>query len=107
MLGNRAATRAMLLLLAFLGFSSFAAAWTKEDHEIFRLNDEVVSTEGRNVTFYSLLNIKPNANRTVINKAWRQLSVNMHPDKAYNVWLRNYDKPPKVATQAAVLLFRD
>jgi len=41
-----------LRLVLFAVLLVVAAAWTKEDYEIFRLNDEVTATEGHNVTFY-------------------------------------------------------
>ncbi|EME39506.1 hypothetical protein DOTSEDRAFT_47994 [Dothistroma septosporum NZE10] len=72
---------------------ALAAAWSKEDHEIFRLRDEVIASEGHNVTFYSFLGIKPNANQDEINKAYRKLSRTLHPDKARSTWIANYNKP--------------
>lgn len=41
-----------LRLALFAVLLVVAAAWTKEDYEIFRLNDEVIAAEGHNVTFY-------------------------------------------------------
>lgn len=41
-----------LRLVLFAVLLVLAAAWTKEDYEIFRLNDEISATEGHNVTFY-------------------------------------------------------
>ena len=32
-------------------------AWTKEDHEIFRLRDEVDASEGPEVSFYDFLGV--------------------------------------------------
>lgn len=89
--------RAALLLLVVL--ASFAAAWSKEDHEIFRLNDEVQKSEGLNATFYSFLGIKPNAGPDDINKAYRKLSRTIHPDKARSAWIANYNKPPPIKAQ--------
>ena len=53
MLGSRAAS----VLLALVLLVSFTAAWTKEDHEIFRLNDEVTSAEERQNTFTQMMEI--------------------------------------------------
>lgn len=90
--------RLHLLLLA--AFVAVAAAWSKEDHEIFRLNDEVKKSEGANATFYSFLAIKPNAGPDEINKAYRKLSRTLHPDKAQANWVANYNKPTPVKTKA-------
>lgn len=57
------------------------AAWTKEDHEIFRLRDEIKAYEGPDVTFYDFLGVKSNANQEDIVKAYRQKSKLLHPDK--------------------------
>lgn len=43
-----------LRLALFAVLLVVAAAWTKEDYEIFRLNDEVTTTEGHNITFYGI-----------------------------------------------------
>ena len=86
-------TRAAILCIACL--LTLAAAWTKEDHEIFRLRDEVQASEGSNQTFYSFLGIRPGANNDDINKAYRKLSRTLHPDKARSNWLANYNTPPK------------
>ncbi|KAL1595822.1 hypothetical protein SLS60_009512 [Paraconiothyrium brasiliense] len=63
-------------------FAAFAAAWTKEDHEIFRLRDEVALHHGENVTFYDLLGVKPSASQDQLTKAYRKRSREAHPDKA-------------------------
>lgn len=89
--------RAALLLL--VGLVAFAAAWTKEDHEIFRLRDEVSAHEGSDSTFYSFLGIKPSANQEEINKAYRKLSRTLHPDKARSNWLASINTPKKPQTK--------
>ena len=91
--------RLHLLLLA--AFVAIAFAWSKEDHEIFRLNDEVQKSEGSNATFYSFLAIRPNAGPDEINKAYRKLSRTLHPDKARAGWIANYNKPPPVKKTGA------
>lgn len=85
--------RVAIVLLACL--VALTLAWSKEDHEIFRLRDEVITNEGSNATFYSLLGVKPNANTDEITKAYRKLSKRMHPDKARSNWLASYNTPPK------------
>ncbi|KAF2725559.1 hypothetical protein K431DRAFT_280926 [Polychaeton citri CBS 116435] len=81
------------LLLAFLVSASYA--WSKEDHEIFRLKDEVQLSEGHNATFYSFLGVRPSATQDEINKAYRKLSRSLHPDKARANWIARYNTPPK------------
>jgi hypothetical protein len=80
-----------LLLIACL--TALALAWSKEDHEIFRLRDEVADNEGHNVTFYSWLGIKPSANQKDIDTAYRKLSRSLHPDKAQSNFIANYNLP--------------
>ena len=41
-----------LFLLLCSGLLALVAAFTKEDHEIFRLRDEIQASEGPEVTFY-------------------------------------------------------
>lgn len=86
-------TALRLLLLAV--FAVFVAAWSKEDHEIFRLRQEVIASEGHNVTFYDFLGIKPNAKQTDIVKAYRKKSKLIHPDKAKRAFIASRAKPPK------------
>ncbi|KAK3393464.1 hypothetical protein B0H63DRAFT_458273 [Podospora didyma] len=66
-------------LLAFL--TPLAAAWTKEDHEIFRVRDELIAHEGPDVTFYQFLGVSPSASQEDINKAYKKKSRQLHPDK--------------------------
>ena len=87
---------ALVFLLCLAGFT---AAWTKEDHEIFRLKDEVQQHEGANATFYSILGIKPSASQQEINNAYKKISRTLHPDKARSNWLANYNKPTKPVTK--------
>lgn len=88
---------AVLLLLT--SFAVLVLGWSKEDHEIFRLKDEVQASEGANTTFYSFLGITPSANQDDINKAYRKLSRTLHPDKARSNWLATYDTPKKPKTK--------
>ncbi|KAF1920137.1 hypothetical protein BDU57DRAFT_508274 [Ampelomyces quisqualis] len=84
-----------LLILAVCLFAAFAAAWTKEDHEIFRVRDEVAAAEGNNVTFYDLLGVKPSASQDELNKAYRKKSARLHPDKARQSFINEYQKTHK------------
>ncbi|EED15324.1 endoplasmic reticulum DnaJ domain protein Erj5, putative [Talaromyces stipitatus ATCC 10500] len=68
---------------------AFVTAWTKEDHEIFQIRDELIAKEGPNVTFYDFLGVKPNANQDDINKAYRKMSRQLHPDKVKRSFIAN------------------
>ena len=92
-------SRAALLLLTTCLFS-LGACWSKEDHEIFRLRDEVQTNEGHNATFYSFLGLKSGATQDDINKAYRKLSRTLHPDKARSNWLASRDLPKKSTAKA-------
>ncbi|KKZ61007.1 hypothetical protein EMCG_04343 [[Emmonsia] crescens] len=67
-----------------------AAAWTKEDHEIFRLQNEVQQTEGVNVTFYDFLGVKPTVSQADLLRAFRKKSKQLHPDKAKRAFVTAY-----------------
>ncbi|KAH7062051.1 DNAJ domain-containing protein [Macrophomina phaseolina] len=88
---------ALLLCL----FAALAAAWSKEDHEIFRLRDEVVASEGPDATFYSFIGVSPAASQDEINKAYRKKSRQIHPDKARQTYLATYAKPEKSSKDKA------
>ena len=72
------------LALVILLLSPLIFAWSAEDHEIFRLNDELHSLESANTTFYSFLNVPSSATIDDISKAYRSKSRQLHPDKAIN-----------------------
>ena len=42
----------LLILLVSSALLALVAGFTKEDHEIFQLRDELAATEGPEVTFY-------------------------------------------------------
>jgi hypothetical protein len=68
-------------------FVAFVAAWTKEDHEIFRLRDEVETSEGVDVTFYDFLGVKSSATQEDITKAFKKKSKSLHPDKVKHSYI--------------------
>ncbi|KAK4863253.1 hypothetical protein LT330_002031 [Penicillium expansum] len=80
---------AFLSLFVFFGL---VAAWSKEDYEIFGLQNDVATNEGANITFYDLLEIRPNANQEQITKAYRKKSRTIHPDKVKRAFIANYAK---------------
>ncbi|KAH8175802.1 dnaJ domain-containing protein [Sarocladium implicatum] len=62
--------------------SPVAAAWTKEDREIFRIRDEIAAHEtDPAATFYEILGITNSASQDDINKAYRTKTRALHPDK--------------------------
>lgn len=90
-----------LFILFLSGLLALVAAFTPEDHEIFRLRDEIEANEGPEVTFYGVshhilsfdgivlttcatdfLGVKPSASQDDILKAFRKKSRILHPDKA-------------------------
>ncbi|KZV76100.1 DnaJ-domain-containing protein [Peniophora sp. CONT] len=76
--------RALFCALFFV-FAALAAAWTKEDHEIFDLVSALEAAEGKGTTFYSWLNVSSSATREELSKAYRKLSMQLHPDKNPNI----------------------
>jgi curved DNA-binding protein CbpA len=58
-------------------------AWTKEDYEIFNINDKLKKDLGDQITFYSWLNLTrgSKSSYTEITKAYRKKSRSLHPDK--------------------------
>ncbi|PWY76188.1 hypothetical protein BO70DRAFT_354169 [Aspergillus heteromorphus CBS 117.55] len=81
-----------LRLLLFAALIALAAAWSKEDYEIFRIHDEVTTAEGANVTFYDFLGVQSNANQDELNKAYRKKSKLLHPDKVKRTFIANSSK---------------
>ncbi|KAF1996072.1 DNAJ domain-containing protein [Amniculicola lignicola CBS 123094] len=82
--------RNIVATLVLCLFAAAVHAWSKEDHEIFRLRDEVVAHNGPNVTFYDLLGVKPSASQDELNKAYRKKSSQLHPDKALKNFKASY-----------------
>jgi DnaJ-class molecular chaperone len=90
--------RALLFLCGLFAALTAVLAWTKEDYEIFDLVSELEQHEGElkrqnlgswcsfaalgaGTTFYSLLGISPSASAAELSKAYKKLSVKLHPDK--------------------------
>jgi len=84
------------LLCALLPF--LAAAWSAEDHEIFRLRDDVVAHEGANTTFYSFIGVTRKATIDEIRRAYRRRSTKLHPDKARQAFINSYSKDKQAKT---------
>ncbi|KAG5648987.1 hypothetical protein DXG03_000336 [Asterophora parasitica] len=56
-----------------------------KDHEIFDLVSQVEASEGKGTTFYSWLDVSSTATTPEISKAYRKMSIQLHPDKNPNV----------------------
>ncbi|KAI5263993.1 hypothetical protein E4T47_08871 [Aureobasidium subglaciale] len=84
------------VLLLLLCFVALVCAWSPEDHEIFRLQDEVALHEGSNATFYSFLGVKPFASIEDVNAAYKKKARVLHPDKARQRFINSYDAAPPV-----------
>lgn len=74
--------RFIQLLLLFVTVVT-ASQWSKEDYEIFSLNDKIQQDLGKSTTFYTWLNLEkgPKSSLQEITKAYRKLSRSLHPDK--------------------------
>lgn len=59
------------------------------------MRDEVAAAEGNNVTFYTLLGVKPGASQDELNKAYRKKSAQLHPDKARQKFINEWQKNNK------------
>ncbi|KAK2589309.1 hypothetical protein KPH14_007860 [Odynerus spinipes] len=64
-----------LCILQFLDLCTFSAAWDNDELEVFDVVEEV------NQNFYDLLGVTQVANASEIKKAFRRLSLQLHPDK--------------------------
>ncbi|KAL9138682.1 MAG: hypothetical protein Q9175_000118 [Cornicularia normoerica] len=74
--------KSSLFVVLCSGLLALVASFTKDDHEIFRLRDEIEASEGPEVTFYDFLGVKASASQDEIVKAYRKKSRTIHPDKA-------------------------
>jgi DnaJ domain len=77
------------------------AAWTAEDHEIFRLRDDIIAHEGPNTTFYSFLGVSKKASIDEINRAYRKRATRIHPDKARQSFIASYGKDKEAKAGAS------
>ncbi|XP_052860510.1 uncharacterized protein F54F2.9 isoform X2 [Anopheles cruzii] len=68
--------RQILLLMVICFTASVANGWSADDMEIFDLVEEV------NENFYQLMNINQTASLAEIKRAFRTLSIVLHPDKS-------------------------
>jgi len=85
-------------LLIVCCLALLARCWTKEDHEIFRLRDEVAASEGLDVSFYDFVGVTPSATWEDINNAFRKKSRSLHPDKVRQQFVASKStRPPKKA----------
>ncbi|KAF2671503.1 hypothetical protein BT63DRAFT_412527 [Microthyrium microscopicum] len=75
-----------------------ATAWQPEDHEIFRIRDDVIAHEGPDTTFYSLIGVTRKSTMDEINRAYRKVAARAHPDKARQSFIANYGKVTDPAT---------
>jgi curved DNA-binding protein CbpA len=76
------------------------------DHEIFRLRDDVIASEGPDATFYSFLGVSRKASIDEINRAYRKKAKEIHPDKVRQSYIANYGKDKtsgKATTSKATL----
>lgn len=83
------------LLLITVSLLTLTAAWTKEDHEIFRVRDELTALEGADVSFYDFLGVVPTATYEEIKKQTKKRSRVLHPDRAVNSMLAERQKSAK------------
>ncbi|KAH0567486.1 dnaJ homolog subfamily C member 1 [Cotesia glomerata] len=65
----------IFITLQFLNICKVSVAWDDDELEVFDVVEEV------NQNFYQLLGLTQDANATSIRKAFRQLSLQLHPDK--------------------------
>ncbi|ORX75461.1 chaperone J-domain-containing protein, partial [Anaeromyces robustus] len=70
----------ILTLISFF-FLCKVQAWEEKDFEIFDAHDAITKLLGPEATFYNVLNVEPNASLETLNKAYRKISLTLHPDK--------------------------
>ncbi|KAJ9055633.1 hypothetical protein DSO57_1001618 [Entomophthora muscae] len=74
--------RSTWLSLLVLGlFACFTFAFEKIDFEIFELQDELRKQEGPESNLYKLLGVSTGDSVKKITRAYRKLSLEVHPDK--------------------------
>lgn len=70
----------MRIIAVFIALFALTVAWSKEEYEIFSVNDKVQADLGP-TSFYAWLNVSRKAPYAEINKAYRRLLRKIHPDK--------------------------
>ncbi|KAH3667484.1 hypothetical protein OGAPHI_003133 [Ogataea philodendri] len=72
----------LLFVLSLFSVAVFAA-WSSEDLEIFKLQNELVEDSRKQTDFYEYLGVEngPKASYDEINKAYKRMSRKLHPDK--------------------------
>ncbi|CAO3620180.1 unnamed protein product [Cunninghamella echinulata] len=71
----------LALFFIFAALIPQVKAWEQANFEILILVDELEKAEGKDTTFYSWLNVKPSATPAEIGKAYKKMSLKLHPDK--------------------------
>jgi curved DNA-binding protein CbpA len=71
----------MFWIIKFLFLLRLTSAFEAEDYAIFELTSEIKSQIDANADFYSVLGVERNADDKTINKAYRKISLSVHPDK--------------------------
>jgi len=71
----------LILIIFFIIFLCKVQAWEEKDFEIFDAHDAITRLKGPDATFYNVLQVEPNASVDVLNKAYRKISLSLHPDK--------------------------
>ncbi|KAI8329411.1 DnaJ domain-containing protein [Chlamydoabsidia padenii] len=71
----------LIFILILSSMIPSVKAWEKADFEIFDLVDEIEKSEGKETNFYNWLKLKPSATQAEVSKAYRKLSIQLHPDK--------------------------
>ncbi|KAI9259044.1 DnaJ domain-containing protein [Sporodiniella umbellata] len=71
----------LFVLWTLCALTQVVKAWSEGDFEIFDVVDALEKAEGKEMNFYSWLGVKPSASQSEISKAYRQRSLQWHPDK--------------------------
>ncbi|KAJ3271908.1 hypothetical protein HDV01_006122 [Terramyces sp. JEL0728] len=68
------------IFLFLVTLFSVVACWEPEDQAIFELQDALRKVDSK-ANFYSILEVEKTADSKTINKAYRKVSLQYHPDK--------------------------